>query len=149
MMQYLYHQRRPDPENLVWAGLDNAILGFLNADERKVDGARIAQLLAHGAHALNAPDEDTLKEGEAFASEVCPLHLLTSRCLKPRIAIPSLAGPISASQLQILAQTIGLKASNNDLSAAADAVHVGLLRKCMAYTCLVQFSRVWIAKESD
>ncbi|BDA49984.1 Chromodomain-helicase-DNA-binding protein 6 [Coccomyxa sp. Obi] len=50
-------------------GLDNAILGFLNADERKVDGARIAQLLAHGAHVLAAPEEETVKEGEAFASE--------------------------------------------------------------------------------
>jgi hypothetical protein len=123
------------PELLVWAGLDNAILGFLNADERKVDGARIAQLLAHGAHALNAPDEDTLKEGEAFASEVCPLHLLTSHC----IASPTLAGPISASQLQILAQTEGLlKADNNDLSAAEDPVHAELLQNCMAFTCLVQ-----------
>jgi hypothetical protein len=54
------------------AGLDNAILGYLNADERKVDGARIAQLLAHGAHALAAPDEDAVKEGDAFASEVPP-----------------------------------------------------------------------------
>lgn len=52
------------------AGLDNAILGFLNADERKVDGARIAQLLAHGAHALGAPDEEAAKEGDAFAQEV-------------------------------------------------------------------------------
>lgn len=51
-------------------GLDNAILGFLNADERKVDGARIAQLLAHGAHVLAAPEEETVKDGEAFASEV-------------------------------------------------------------------------------
>ena len=35
-----------------------------------MDGARIAQLLAHGAHALAAPEEETVKEGEAFASEV-------------------------------------------------------------------------------
>ena len=35
-----------------------------------MDGARIAQLLAHGAHAISAPDEDTAKEGDAFASEV-------------------------------------------------------------------------------
>lgn len=52
------------------AGLDNAILGYLNADERKVDAKRIAQLLAHGAHALQAPDEEATKEGEAFAEEV-------------------------------------------------------------------------------
>ena len=51
------------------AGLDNAILGYLNADERKVDVKRIAQLLAHGAYALQAPDEDAAKEGEAFAQE--------------------------------------------------------------------------------
>lgn len=35
-----------------------------------MDGARIAQLLAHGAHAISAPEEDTAKEGDAFASEV-------------------------------------------------------------------------------
>jgi hypothetical protein len=58
------------------AGLDNAILGYLNADERKVDGARIAQLLAHGAHALGAPDEEAAKEGEAFAKEVSPGQLV-------------------------------------------------------------------------
>ena len=58
------------------AGLDNAILGFLNADERKVDAKRIAQLLAHGAHALRAPEEEANKEGEAFAQEVLP----TSHC---------------------------------------------------------------------
>ncbi|CAK0786707.1 hypothetical protein CVIRNUC_009921 [Coccomyxa viridis] len=50
-------------------GLDNAILGFLNADERKVDAKRIAQLLAHGAHALRAPEDEANKEGEAFAQE--------------------------------------------------------------------------------
>ena len=53
------------------AGLDNAILGYLNADERKVDAKRIAQLLAHGAHALQAPDEEAVQEGKAFAEEVC------------------------------------------------------------------------------
>lgn len=34
-----------------------------------MDAKRIAQLLAHGAHALQAPDEDAAKEGEAFAQE--------------------------------------------------------------------------------
>ena len=61
-------------ETLACAGLDNAILGFLNADERKVDAKRIAQLLAHGAHALRAPEDEANKEGEAFAQEVLP-HL--------------------------------------------------------------------------
>lgn len=54
----------------VCAGLDNAILGYLNADERKADPKRIAQLLAHGAHALQAPDEEAAQEGRAFAEEV-------------------------------------------------------------------------------
>lgn len=36
-----------------------------------MDAKRIAQLLAHGAHALRAP-EDANKEGEAFAQEVLP-----------------------------------------------------------------------------
>ena len=52
------------------AGLDNAILGYLNSDERKVDGARIAQLLAHGAHALAAEGDEAVREGEAFQREV-------------------------------------------------------------------------------
>ena len=56
---------------MLCAGLDNAILGYLNADERKVDPKRIAQLLAHGAHALQAPDEEAAQEGQAFAEEVC------------------------------------------------------------------------------
>ena len=61
------------------AGLDNAILGYLNSDEPKVDGARIAQLLAHGAHALAAEGDEAVREGEAFQREVrtpfpCRLH---------------------------------------------------------------------------
>ncbi len=65
--------------------MDNAILGYLNADERKVDAKRIAQLLAHGAHALQAPDEDAAKEGEAFAQEASrfpymPTSVLSCRC---------------------------------------------------------------------
>ena len=51
-------------------GLDNAILGGLGADERRMDGARIAELLAHGAHSLAAPEEEATKEGEAFEREV-------------------------------------------------------------------------------
>lgn len=35
-----------------------------------MDGARIAQLLAHGAHALGAPDEEAAKDGDAFTNEV-------------------------------------------------------------------------------
>ena len=71
------------------AGLDNAILGYLNADERKVDAKRIAQLLAHGAHALQAPDEEAVQEGKAFAEEVCaawpsfqggPANLIATPC---------------------------------------------------------------------
>lgn len=57
------------------AGLDNAILGYLNVDERKVDAGRIAQLLAHGAHALRAPDEEAAREEEAFAQEVGFLYV--------------------------------------------------------------------------
>ena len=37
-----------------------------------MDAKRIAQLLAHGAHALRAPEEEANKEGEAFAQEVLP-----------------------------------------------------------------------------
>ncbi len=54
----------------IWAGLDHAILGGLGADERRLDGARIAALLAHGAHALGAPEDEAGREGEAFEAEV-------------------------------------------------------------------------------
>lgn len=37
-----------------------------------MDAKRIAQLLAHGAHALRAPEDEANKEGEAFAQEVLP-----------------------------------------------------------------------------
>ena len=70
----------------VCAGLDNAILGYLNADERKVDAKRIAQLLAHGAHALQAPDEEAAQEGRAFAEEVRVLGISHS----PSIPVTSI-----------------------------------------------------------
>ena len=93
------------------AGLDNAILGYLNADERKVDAKRIAQLLAHGAHALQAPDEEATKEGEAFAEEVrqsqhyctgpLPAYLV-SMCLPSEIvlaAVPDVHGNLDCCKI--------------------------------------------------
>ena len=40
-----------------------------------MDAKRIAQLLAHGAHALRAPEDEANKEGEAFAQEVWPTSI--------------------------------------------------------------------------
>ena len=93
------------------AGLDNAILGYLNADERKVDAKRIAQLLAHGAHALQAPDEEATKEGEAFAEEVrqsqhyctgpAPAYLVSMSLPSETVlaAVPDMHGNLFAAKL--------------------------------------------------
>ena len=53
----------------LFAGLDEAILGSMNAENPEQNSEHIADLLKNGAHKQIAKQEAKVKEGEAFANE--------------------------------------------------------------------------------
>ena len=76
-----------------------------------MDAKRIAQLLAHGAHALQAPDEEAAKEGNAFAEEVrnpclCTPKFLPSQSPSHILIVVGRKGNVVAEEVGILCQCL-------------------------------------------